>query len=209
MNTNLQKNHNNKQKQKKHSNNKSINDLNDKSAVASINYMYPQTKTDYDHYYEINSHMNLNDTENNNDDMNNLNDNHMQNEKSTVDDQQDNKIKNLVDEITNNIDNMESMGDIYEYYENNDNKKNNNKNSPEKSCLTSYLSFKKWKDPLIVFVIYVIMSLPVVQSFLGKYIKQIVPDPMSCNVSMYGAVIYGFILMIVFFVIKNDLLFKH
>lgn len=187
-----------------------INNINKKDMVGGINYMYPQTKTGYDHYYDINQHMML-DHQNK---INNVDNNSDKNNKID-DDVSDNKIKNLVDEITNNIDNMEN---IYEKYEPNEeknenvNKKNkkknknnanNDNNDNEKNNYDIY--FEKWKDSIIIFVIYIILSLPSIQTFIGKYIKHINPDPITCTVSMYGVVIYGIILSIMYFIVKNKI----
>lgn len=182
-----------------HFNRNNINDLNKKEMVGGINYMYPQTKTGYDHYYDINQHMMLEYPKKN-----------IIVDEQQMDNESDNKIKNLVDEITNNIDNMDN---IYENYEQNNvdindeniNKKNKKKNKNNEKNEKNVL-IEKWKDPLIVFVIYIILSIPSIQSFIGKYIKQINPNPITCDVSMYGVIIYGIILSISYFIVKNKIL---
>ena len=188
-----------------------VNNINKKDMVGGINYMYPQTKTGYDHYYDINQHMML-DYQNK---INNVDNNSDKNNKID-DDVSDNKIKNLVDEITNNIDNMEN---IYEKYEPNEEKnenvnkknkkknKNNDNNENNDNEKNNYdIYFEKWKDSIIIFVIYIILSLPSTQTLIGKYIKHINPDPITCTVSMYGVVIYGIILSIMYFIVKNKIL---
>lgn len=183
-----------------------INNINRKDMVGGINYMYPQTKTGYDHYYDINQHMMIDSPNKINNNETNVDNNKMD------DDVSDNKIKNLVDEITNNIDNMEN---IYEKYESSDNNENSNKKSKKKNKNSdpgeneknNYdIYFEKWKDSIVIFIIYIILSLPSIQTFIGKYIKYINPDPITCTVPMYGVVIYGIILSIIYYVVKNKIL---
>lgn len=185
-----------------HFNRNNINDLNKKEMVGGINYMYPQTKTGYDHYYDINQHMMLEYPKKN-----------IMMDEHKTDNESDNKIKNLVDEITNNIDNMEN---IYENYEQNNVDKNDeninkkykkkNKNNEKNEKNEREILMEKWRDPMIIFIIYIILSLPSIQSFIGKYIKQINPNPITCDVSMYGVIIYGIILSISYFIVKNKIL---
>ena len=179
-----------------------INNINKKEMVGGINYMYPQTKTGYDHYYDINQHMIL---EYPNKDLE-------QNDQKN-DEVSDNKMKNLVEEITNNIDNMEN---IYENYESNDNKKNednsnkkNKKKNKKNDKEDEYLCFGRIRDSIIIFIIYIILSIPSIQTFIGKYIKQINPNPETCSVPMTGVIIYGIILSTIYYLIKYKLLTKH
>jgi len=58
---------------------------------------------------------------------------------------------------------------------------------------------KLLKEPLILLLIYIILSLHFVREFFGKYIKYINPNDEG-NVSFLGIVIYGIILVLLFIV---------
>lgn len=60
----------------------------------------------------------------------------------------------------------------------------------------------KLREPLIILVIYIIMSQPTVREVAGKYIKYIRPDDEG-KVSFAGVLIYGIILAILFMLVKN------
>lgn len=58
------------------------------------------------------------------------------------------------------------------------------------------------KDPLIILVIYVILSQAIVKETIGKYINQINPNSEG-QVSFTGVVIYGIILAALFVLVKR------
>lgn len=61
------------------------------------------------------------------------------------------------------------------------------------------------REPLILVILYVILSLPVVRENIGKHIKQINPD-VEGKVSFTGILIYGIILATLFALVKRLLL---
>lgn len=61
------------------------------------------------------------------------------------------------------------------------------------------------RDPLILMVVYIILSLDVVRKTIATYIPQINPDP-SSGVSMLGIVIYAAIVAFSYTAIKKLLL---
>ncbi len=71
----------------------------------------------------------------------------------------------------------------------------------ENKYLVDYVP-KIVREPLLILVLFVILSQPTVKDIIGKYVKQIVPDAQG-KVSMTGVVIYGTILAVLFFVIKK------
>lgn len=76
--------------------------------------------------------------------------------------------------------------------------------SKEKFNITSYIP-EGLKDPLIILVLFVILSQPVVRETIGTYIKQINPD-IEGKVSLTGVVIYGIILATLYYLVKRFLL---
>ena len=58
------------------------------------------------------------------------------------------------------------------------------------------------REPLIILILFIILSQPMVKDTIGKYIKQIVPDDEG-KVSFAGIVIYGAILSSLFLLIKQ------
>lgn len=60
----------------------------------------------------------------------------------------------------------------------------------------------KLREPLIILIIYIIMSQPTVREVAGKYIKYIRPDDEG-KVSFAGVLIYGIILATLFMLVKN------
>jgi len=63
------------------------------------------------------------------------------------------------------------------------------------------------REPLIIGVIFVILSQPSVHSYIGKYIKQVNPNE-SGKVTMIGIVIYGLILSALYVLSKRILMNK-
>jgi hypothetical protein len=61
-----------------------------------------------------------------------------------------------------------------------------------------------FRDPLIILVLYIILSLPAVREGLGTYISQINPD-VEGKVSFTGILIYGIILVALFMLVKRFL----
>ena len=60
------------------------------------------------------------------------------------------------------------------------------------------------REPLIIIILFVLLSLPFVKNNIGKYIKQINPDATG-NVPLIGIVIYGMIFAGLFDVMKRFL----
>lgn len=65
---------------------------------------------------------------------------------------------------------------------------------------------KTFRDPLVILILFVILSQPYIKNLIGNYIKQINPDNTG-KVSITGIVIYGVILATLFIVTKK--LIKH
>jgi len=61
---------------------------------------------------------------------------------------------------------------------------------------------EKAREPLIIFLLFVLLSHPFVKNNLGKYIKQINPDD-SGKVGLAGIVIYGLLLAVMFYLVKR------
>lgn len=72
----------------------------------------------------------------------------------------------------------------------------------------SVLSFipKMFREPIVIFVIYILLSQNVVQSTLAKYIEQLRPNEITGAVPMIGRVIYGLILAALFMLAKKFIL---
>ncbi len=73
-----------------------------------------------------------------------------------------------------------------------------------KSTLSNIMSPipEKFREPLIIFLLFVLLSHPFVKNNLGKYIKQINPDD-SGRVGLTGIVIYGVLLATLFYLVKK------
>lgn len=80
----------------------------------------------------------------------------------------------------------------------------NTDESKEKFHITSYIP-DGLKDPLIILVLFVILSQPVIRETIGTYIKQINPD-IEGKVSLTGVIIYGIILATLYYLVKRFLL---
>lgn len=74
----------------------------------------------------------------------------------------------------------------------------------DKFQITSYLP-KGLIEPLIILVLFIILSQPVVRETIGTYIQQINPDPEG-KVTMTGIIIYGIILAALYYIVKQFLL---
>ena len=59
-----------------------------------------------------------------------------------------------------------------------------------------------FRDPLIILIIFIVLSLPVVRENIGKFIPQINPD-VEGKVSFTGILIYGIILVALFMLVKR------
>lgn len=76
--------------------------------------------------------------------------------------------------------------------------------SKEQFKLSSYIP-EGLREPLLIIILFVILSQPVVRETIGTYIKQINPD-VEGKVSLTGVVIYGIILATLYYVVKRFLL---
>ena len=63
---------------------------------------------------------------------------------------------------------------------------------------------ESFRDPLIILVIFIVLSLPVVRETLSNYIPQINPDAEG-KVAFTGILIYGIILVALFMIAKRFL----
>jgi hypothetical protein len=57
------------------------------------------------------------------------------------------------------------------------------------------------QDPLLIWIIFIIMSQNFFKQLVGKYIPYINPDE-DCKVGFFGVAIYGFLFAVLFMVIK-------
>jgi len=64
----------------------------------------------------------------------------------------------------------------------------------------------QFRDPILIFVIFVILSQPFLKRNIGQYIKQINPSSETGEVAMTGIVIYGLIFALCFWAIKRFLI---
>ena len=80
----------------------------------------------------------------------------------------------------------------------------NAEESKDKFNITSYIP-EGMKDPLIIVVLFVLLSQPVVRETIGTYIKQINPD-VEGKVLLTGVIIYGIILATLYYIVKRFLL---
>jgi len=69
-----------------------------------------------------------------------------------------------------------------------------------------YLSFipSILREPLLIIVIYILLSQPFVQNNIGKYIKQV--NPIQGKVSIIGIFIYAVLLAVIYTITKHILL---
>lgn len=71
----------------------------------------------------------------------------------------------------------------------------------EETDKSTYLP--EWlKEPLLILIIYIILSQNFVKIFVGKYVKYINPDS-DGNVSFLGIIIYGTILAVLYLITKK------
>lgn len=120
---------------------------------------------------------------------------HTQQEQHTQTEMEDEAdINDLVNDINNNLLGEEYNSAISEVeLEHNEN--------------GGYLSFipPMLREPLIILVIFLILSENVVKNTIGRYIPQINPD-FSGSVSRTGVIVYGVLLAVLFIVFKKILL---
>lgn len=72
---------------------------------------------------------------------------------------------------------------------------------PDQKGLSEMIPKCMW-DPLLVLVIYIILSQSAVRNFFGKYISQLNAD-YEGNVSFSGILIYGIILVVIYAIVKK------
>lgn len=72
----------------------------------------------------------------------------------------------------------------------------------------SVLSFipKMMREPLVLFLIYMILAQEVVQTTIGKITDEVIPNETTCVVSMIGRAIYGIILVVFYMLAKQFIL---
>ena len=88
-----------------------------------------------------------------------------------------------------------------------------NENIPDETFLSvseteednsTYIPFG-WKEPLLLLVIYLLLSQAIVRQTVGKYIPQLNPSA-DGTVSFVGVLIYGILLVTVYFISKKILI---
>jgi hypothetical protein len=113
-----------------------------------------------------------------------------------------NDMDELAKDIANNIPSDNNPVEMFNGYT--DNASGLTVRSKEQKGFFSIMP-KDLRDPIIILVLYVILSQSFVYTFIGKYIKQINPDE-SGRVSFWGILIYGIILAMLFNITKRYIL---
>ena len=62
-----------------------------------------------------------------------------------------------------------------------------------------------WKEPLLLLLVYLLMSQAIVRQTAGTYIKQLNPGP-DGTVGFIGVLIYGILLVTIYFILKKLLI---
>lgn len=78
----------------------------------------------------------------------------------------------------------------------------NNTNAPASNQFSTSYIINLLKDPLIILVIFIILSQPFVKNTIGTYITQINPNA-DGQVSLTGVIIYGLILVGLFMIVRQ------
>jgi hypothetical protein len=99
--------------------------------------------------------------------------------------------KNLPDTFSGNMDDMNANNDTQVVQQKNDG-------------IMSFIP-KVLREPLLIFILYIILSQPFVINGVGRYIKQVQPDS-SGRFSMAGIVIYGLIFAVLYMLFKRLLI---
>lgn len=115
----------------------------------------------------------------------------------------------LARDITDNLDDIspQQMQQLNHRYANsvaNGVVNDQNRNIYKKTGLVEKIPFL-FREPLIIVVVYVILSLDIVKQTLGSYIPQIKPNA-GGNVQFIGYIIYGMIMAIAIMTMKKLLL---
>ncbi|MCJ7636863.1 MAG: hypothetical protein MUO21_05185 [Nitrososphaeraceae archaeon] len=69
---------------------------------------------------------------------------------------------------------------------------------------SSYIPFG-WKEPLLLLLVYLFLSQSLIRQFAGKYIPQLNPGE-DGTVGFVGVLIYGILLVTVYFIVKKLLI---
>lgn len=112
-------------------------------------------------------------------------------------------IDNLVADINNSIDDFspsdEKNGDSEMSFDSVQSKKNKKKKNKKKISDEMYDYIK---EPLIIIILYVVLSQDMIKNAIALYVPQINPSEESGTVSLLGVVIYGSLLAILYAIIK-------
>lgn len=109
------------------------------------------------------------------------------------------KKNKLTSNIENKIDKYETDSDSSSDEEEKPKKRKQKKT--KKSSFNFSLPF--WMhEPLIIFILYVVLSLDITRNMVGKYISILAPDE-DGNIGIIGVMLYGIILCSVFIIIKK------
>ena len=113
-------------------------------------------------------------------------------------------IEHLVADINNSIDEFspsddksrdsESSNDSVSFKKNKKTKKNKSKSSDK--------MYDFIKEPIIIIVLYIVLSQDMIRNAISTYIPQINPSEETGNVTLLGVVIYGTILAVLYMIIK-------
>lgn len=109
------------------------------------------------------------------------------------------KKNKLTSKIENKIDKYETDSDSSSDEEEKPKKRKQKK--IKKSSFNFSLPF--WMhEPLIIFILYVVLSLDITRNMVGKYISILAPDE-DGNIGIIGVMLYGIILCSVFMIVKK------
>lgn len=116
---------------------------------------------------------------------------------------------NSIAELSKNINDNLPLLDTYEqmpneYFQEDPNTPSGTPAPPRAPAPSSPLSFipPDWRDPLLILVIFIILSQPAIRDGFGKYIKYINCDE-NGRVPFIGVLIYGIILVSIFMLSKK------
>lgn len=123
------------------------------------------------------------------------------------DDHKDESIMKFVDDINKHYKKKNKKYKNKNIYENNESCENKKlkkffKNDNDSSFKIINFFIVNFKDPIIIIILYVLLSQNFIKKFVGKYINEINPSDNN-NVSLFGVIIYGSILAFFFTITKK------
>jgi hypothetical protein len=118
---------------------------------------------------------------------------------STIESDRNSHIKNLVEDINNEIEDGKKKKVKSQDTESEEEEKPKKKKS--KGSFFNFTIPEMIKDPILIWIIYVLMSQNFFKKLIGKYVTQINPNEEGV-VSFTGIAVYGLIMVVLFTLIK-------